>query len=479
VNNRNLLLAAIAILMCSASALAQGTPDGAAGQSVRGAQLKNKAPINTQTLHINLPKPVEAQLANGLRVVLIEDRKLPTFYMQAVLLDRGDALDPKSKQGLTRATAAQLREGTTTRTAQQLSEELDVLGGSLNGFSGTLDSYVAVAGLSEHFDKLLNLFADVLLNPTFPDSELQRYKARLLSQLQAQRAQPAFLAREQLYKAVYGEHPASVVAPPDEDVKRLSVDDLKAFHERYYRPNATLLLVTGDVTMKELLPKLEASFKNWQPNEVKPEPLPSIASPETSQVFVVDRPGSVQTALLLGALSIKGDDADRMALSVMNQVLGASAASRLFMNLREDKGYTYGAYSSISQARYPGVVAASAEVRTDVTDAAMKEFMYELTRIGTEPVTAVELANAKRALVGRFALALENPSSFIDNVFEQKIYGFPKDYWDHYAERIDAITAADVQRVATKYVDPARLQIVAVGDASKIREAMMKYGTNK
>jgi len=463
------------ICLLSAGALAQGTPDAVADQTMKGAQLKGKAPINTQSLRIHLPKPVEAQLSNGVRVVVIEDRKLPTFFMQAVILNRGDALDVKGRQGIARATAVQLREGTSARTAQQLSEELDVLGGSLSGSTSTLDGYVTVSGLSEHLDKLLNLFADTLLRPTFPDAELQRYKARVLSQLQAQRAQPGFLSREQLYKTVYGDHPGGVVAPNEEDIKRLSVDDLKSFHGKYYRPNAVLLLVAGDVATKDLLLKLETAFKGWQANDVSVEPLPAVTTPAKSQVFVVDRPGSVQTSLLLGALGIKGDDPDRPALAVMNQVLGGSAASRLFMNLREDKGYTYGANSFVSRSRYPGIVAASAEVRTEVTEGAMNEFMYELKRIGTQPVEAVELANAKRALVGQFALAMEDPRSFVEYVFEQKIYGFPADYWDRLAERIDAVTAGEVQRVAKKYFDPARMQIVAVGDATKIRGVMEKY----
>lgn len=472
-------LAGSALIVAASFSFAQqpGADSGPAGQSMKGAQLKNKAPINSQTLRIQLPKPVEARLSNGLRVVLVEDRKLPTLVVQLVLTERGDTADPKDHQGTARATAAQLREGTTTRTGRQLSEQLDSLGGSLNGFTSPLDSYLTVSGLSEHADILLTLFADVLLHPTFPQEELDRYKARLVSQLQSQRAQPGFMAREKFYQAIYGDHPASIVAPADDNVKRLTVADLKAFHQRFYRPNAAWLLIAGDTTMKDIQPKLEKALKDWQPSEDQPAPLGPIKPLEKSQVFVVDRPGSVQTSLLMGSLATRGDDPDRAALVVMNQILGASAASRLFMNLREDKGYTYGAYSGVNLGRFPGVINASAEVRTEVTADAMKEFMFELKRIASEDVSAVELANAKRALVGNFALALETPRSFIGYVLEQKLYNFPPEYWDHYAERVDAITAADVKRVAKKYLDTKRLQIVAVGDASKIKDAMMQYQT--
>ncbi len=471
-------LTLLAVVAVAANAQQPSAGSGPAGQTVKGAELKNKAPINTQTLRIQLPKPVEARLSNGVRVVLIEDHKLPTLTLQLLLLDRGDAADPKGSQGLASATATQLREGTATRTGPQLSEQLDALGGSLTGGTSTLDSYLILSGLSEHTDKLLSLFADVLLHPTFPADELDRYKTRLLSQLQNQRAQPGFMAREQFSKAVYGDHPASIVAPADDDVKRLSVADMKSFHQRYYRPNAAWLLVAGDVTMKDLQPKLERALKEWTANEERPEALPTVKAVETSKVFVVDRPGSVQTSLLMGTLSTKGDDPDRPALVVMNQVLGGGPASRLFMNLREDKGYTYGAYSNVSLGRYPGTFNASAEVRTEVTAGAMTEFMNEFKRMAAEPAGSVELANAKRAIVGRFALALEDPRAFLGYVVEQKIFGFPVDYWDHFAERIDSITAADVQRVAKKYLDTKRFQFVAVGDAAKIKDVMRNYESN-
>jgi len=455
------------------------TPDtsssGPAGQSMKGAQLKNKVPINTQSLRIQLPKPVEARLQNGLRIILIEDHKLPTLYAQLVLLERGDSADAKSQHGVARATASQSREGTTTLSSRELSEQLDVLGGSLNGYTSTLDTYLTISGLTEHTDKLLGLFADVLLRPTFPQEELDRYKTRLISSLQSQRSNAEFMAREQFNKAIYGDHPASVIAPSEEDVTHLTVADLKAFHDRYYRPSNALLFVSGDITMQQLQPRLEKILADWKANDARPPALPEIKALEMQNVFVVDRPGSVQTSLLLGGLAIKGDSADRPALAVMNQVLGAGAASRLFMNLREDKGYTYGAYSNVAPSRYVGNFIASADVQTDVTGPAMKEFVSELKRIAAEPVGAVELANAKRALVGRFAIALEDTRSFIGYVFEQKIYNFPPDYWDHYAERIDAISAADVQRVASKYLDLKKIQIVAVGDASKIREVMKEY----
>jgi len=237
-----------------------------------------------------------------------------------------------------------------------------------------------------------------------------------------------------------------------------------------------LLLVAGDISLRELRPKLDKAFGDWARKDAARSTFADVQAPPGPRVYVIDRPGAVQTSLVMGSLAIKGDDPDRYAMSVMSRVLGGSPASRLFTNLREAKGYTYGAYSSVSSNRYPGVASASAEVRTEVTDGAMREFMYEFGRIAKEPVSDVELANAKRAIIGGFALSLENPQAFLSNVYVQKIYGFPASYWDQYPQRISAVTQADVMRVAAKYFDPARMQIIAVGDAPKIREAMGKYG---
>lgn len=449
---------------------------GPAGQSLVGVHLKGKVPVNKAVLQVNLPKPVEAKLPNGLQIVVIEDRTLPTFFMQMVLVGSGDAADPANEDGVADATAEMLTEGTVKLNSEQLAQQLEKLGGSLGGGTGTLDTTVSVSGLTEHLDTLLGLFADVVLHPTFPAEELERLKLRSLSQIQQQRANPRFLAQEQFVKAVYGDHPAAKLLPAEESVKQLSSEALVKFHAQHYQPGNAVLLVAGDVVLKELLPKLRSAFGEWQNTAKVSLQLPPANGVTGRQVLVVDRPGSVQTSLILGELGTTADNPDRYALAVMNQILGGGAAGRLFLNLREDKGYTYGAYSSASTGRFAGTVSASAEVRTEVTAGAMKEFVYELKRIATEPVSDVDLINAKHALVGRFALSLENPRSFIGNVFEQKIMGFPSDYWDHYAARIDAITASDVQRVAAKYYDPSRLQIVAVGDAAKIREVMDAYG---
>ena len=204
--------------------------------------------------------------------------------------------------------------------------------------------------------------------------------------------------------------------------------------------------------------------------------IPPVPAPTTSHILLVDRPGSVQTVLQLGNLGIELNNPDYFSLLLADRILGGGPAARLFMNLREDKGYTYGAYSNFGGTKFRGTWTSSAEVRTNVTEGAMKEFMYELKRLRDDKVSLEELENAKRAIIGSFALSLEQPQTLLQNIVVQKIYGLPADHWDTFPQKVAAITIDDVQHVAQKYIDLDHLQIVAVGDASKTRDILAKYG---
>jgi predicted Zn-dependent peptidase len=446
--------------------------------SVKGVEKKGKVPVNPNTLKVQLPKPQEKTLTNGLRVALLEDHELPTFTMQLVVLS-GGLSDPVDKRGLAMATAAMLREGTKQRSSREIAEQLATLGSSLNASASVSSSEtsVSVSGLIENLDATLDIAADVIRNATFPQSELDKFRARFLTQLQYQRSMPSFLAQEQFMRAVYGEqHPASFIVPSEASLKALSSVDLAAYHARYFRPNNALLIVYGDLKLADLVRTLERSFGSWSKAEVPAVTLPPLSTSINSRIILVDRPGSVQTSLFLGSLGIERTHADYFPLLVMNHILGGSPASRLFSNLREDKGYTYGVSSGFSGSKYPGVVLTTTDVRTNVTEGAMTELAQELRRIGEEPVTSEELLNAKRALVGRFALSLDSPQTLIMNLVTQKVYGLPADYWDRYPQQVEAVTPADIQRVAKRYYDRTRLQIVAVGDSASVRPVLSKYG---
>jgi predicted Zn-dependent peptidase len=228
--------------------------------------------------------------------------------------------------------------------------------------------------------------------------------------------------------------------------------------------------------MKELVPKLEKYFGDWQKADVPATTIPPAPAQTESRIYLIDRPGSVQTVLQLGTLGIERTSPDYFAVLLADRVFGGGPSARLFLNLREDKGYTYGAYSNFGGSKFRGTWVSSSEVRTDVTEGAMKEFMYELNRMRNELVPAEELDNAKRAIIGSFALSLEQPGTLLQNIITQKLYNLPGDYWDTYPQKVAAITAQDVQMAAKKYIDLGHLQVVAVGDAAKAREVLAKYG---
>jgi zinc protease len=480
--NRNRILAlTLLVALVSATSLAQGGPapqSGPAGQTTKGAVIKGRAPVSKDLLKVKLPKAEETTLPNGLQIVLLHSTKVPTFSMQMVLLS-GGLSDPSDYHGLASFTAALLREGTAKRTSKDIAEQTDTLGATLTAGAGlsSLTSVVSTSGLVETIDQTLDIFADVILNPAFPKNEVEKYKARTLPQLQFLRSNPQFLAQEQLSRAIYGDHPGALVVPPLASVKRISSEDLAKFHATYYRPNNAILAVVGDITMKELLPKIQRAFGDWKKQDVPATNIPAAPSQGNARIFLIDRPGSVQTVLQLGNLAIERTDPDYFAVLLANRILGGGPAARLFLNLREDKGYTYGAYSSFGGTKYRGTWVSSSEVRTEVTDGAMHEFMYELKRLRDEQVKQDEMDSAKRSIVGGFALSLEQPQTLLQNIITQKLYNLPADYWDTYPQRISALTAEDIQRVAQKYLDLDHLQIVAVGDASKTRDVLAKYQT--
>ena len=379
-----------------APVLAQNPPPAGQSQSTKGAVIKGKAPVSKEVLKVKLPKPYETTLKNGLQVVILSNHKVPTFNMQMVILSGGFS-DPAGEVGAAQFTASLLREGTKTRSSKQIAEQIDALGGTLNANANlsSITSVVNSSGLVENFDPVLDLFADVVLNPTFPADEFAKLKTRTQGQLRLQRGQASFLATEKFRKVMYGNHPAGRFSLSPGDLDHLSPEVLQKFHSTYYKPNNAILAIAGDVRPTDIVPKLEKAFASWQRGDVPRTNIAETADTGGAKIYLIDRPGSVQTNLLLGTLSIKRTDPDFFPLEVLNDVLGGGPTGRLFLNLREDKSYTYGAYSNLTTAKYRGVLQANTEVRTAVTDGSMKELIYEFGRMRDEKVPADELENAE------------------------------------------------------------------------------------
>jgi zinc protease len=478
--NLRTTFAILLIAVFASAAFAQ--QGGTAGQnptSTKGAVIKGKAPVNKQVLQVKLPAAQEASLKNGLHVVVLEsNHRLPIFSIEMVLMSGGFS-DPADMRGLANMTATLMREGTAKHTSREISEALDTIGANFGANSGvsSFTTNITTGGLTENLDQILDLYAEIIRTPKYPAEEVDRYKSRVIDSMPQLRGNPGFLAQERLFQAIYQNHPASLVSVTPEAIKKITVADMMKFHDANYVPNNATLYIAGDVTLKAILPRLEKLFGDWKPGTVNQPVLPAVPSQAETKIHLINRPGSVQTVFQIGSLSLERTSPDYVAAQVMNRILGVGPPSRLFLNIREDKGYTYSVGSSINGLRYPGLFTAQSPVRTDVTEGTIREFMGEFKRIRDEKVTALELENAKRAIIGNFALQLENPTGRLANIITQKMYGLPADYWDTYPQKVNAVTAEDVQRVAQKYVDINHMQIVAVGDASKTRGVLAKFGS--
>lgn len=446
----------------------------------------NRAPVNNEILQVTLPRPLVTKLPNGLTVLVLERHKLPTVNI-ILQFGTGDMSDPKDSPGLAGFTIDMLREGTTRRTSAQLAADVDKLGATLSSSSdfGSTVSSVDASGLSPSTGQILDLIADIVLNPTFPADELEKYKARQLSDLEQERSQPRSLANERFHHALYGDFPAAVTLPTPESIKALSVERLKEFHDRYHVPSNALLAVVGDVKADEFLGLSRKSFGEWKGQTVPHSDWGQLPSPAPARIYLVDRPNSVQTNIVAGDYGAQRTDKDYIALYVMNRVLGGGPQARLFLNLREAHGYTYGAYSRIGDDKYRQAWAATTEVRNAVTDGSMEQLMAEFKRIRDEKVPDAELNEARHSIVANFALSLEQPQQLLARWILVQDYGLPKDYWDQYPVQVAHTSGDAVQAAARKYVDLDHLQVVCVGDPKQpgndqkqpIGDVLKKYGT--
>jgi len=446
-------------------------------ESLKGVVAKNLAPVSTEVLRVKLPRPAERKMKNGLPVLIIENHRVPTVELTLVI-PASTLSDPAGLPGVAEATANMLNQGTEKRNSRQIAEELSELGASLSVSTsyGSRTTRLAASALVENLDSLLELVADLLLHASFPQDELEKWKARKLSSLQQNRTSPPFLANERLYEALYPGDARALTAATPESVQKLRRQHLLDFYKGHYRPANSLLGVTGDVKPDVIMAKLEKTLGPWESGAATEPKLPLREPVAEKKIYLVNRPNSVQTYLLLANRAIDRLDPDYVACMVMNRVLGAGPAGRLFRNLREDKGYTYGAGSNFAALKYLNHFTASSSVRTEVTGPAVEEFLREFRDIRDKPVPKEELDNARRAIVAGFALSLENQGNVLNQILLQREYGLPSDYWDTYPEKVMAVTAADVQRVARKYVPVDNVQLVAVGDANKIRELLQKHG---
>jgi len=423
---------------------------------------------------IKLPTAFETTLPNGLGVVIVENPRLPLVSYR-LALRTGDAHDPQDLPGLMDMLTGLLTEGTESRTSREIADEVARLGATLQAGANSDYTTIAASSLSLFSENIFELLADVTLRPVFPENEVELAKQNTKESLKQQRAQPSFLASEMVARVVFGDHPYSVTAPTPESIDATTRDRLLEFHRSEFVANNAVLIVAGDVDRDSLLPQIESLFGGWQPGDVSGNDFPDPPQRASRAAYLVDRPGSAQANIVIANAGIMRTSPDYFPMLLMHTVLGANASSRLFMNLREEKGYTYGAYSSLDARRTAGSFRATAEVRTPVTGDSLKEFFYELNRIRNEPVSEKEISDAKSYLTGVFPIRLETQEGLIDQLVQIKTFGLPDDYLEIYRNRIQAVTIEQVQEVARKYVRPDEAAIIIVGDGAQLQDQVKPY----
>jgi zinc protease len=425
---------------------------------------------------LNLPKITEKKLGNGLTVVLAPLSNVPKVSAMLCFRSATTASDRQAHPGIAQIAAAVANEGTDTRTSKQIKEELRSIGGSLGLFSDTDSTTMTGTALSEFSPRLFELMSDVAQHPSFPETEVKLAQENTIQQIRAGRAEPGFLVNERFQKAVFGNHPYGFVVADEKSISSLTRNDLRAFVTKYYIPNTAYLIVVGDIEVDKTFAEIEKAFSSWKSGTAPPDDNPPVPNRDKRQIYFVNRPGSVQSAIYVGNVSIPRKDKDYFAIRTANTIFGGSFYSRLTRNIRESKGYTYSPFSSSDTRAKAGSYLTGAFVRNEVTGPTLLEIFYELDRMRVLPVTDEELSAAKEFSTGNFSVELASQIQLAGRISTIYTYDLDKNFINDFRPKIEALTPADIQRVAAKYFDTYRAAIVIVGDWEKVKDQVTPFG---
>lgn len=453
-------LSILSLLAVQSIATAQGTFD------------RSKPPELGPPPQVSLPPITTRQLPNGLRLMIVEQHELPLADF-VLLVGSGSTADPASKPGIANLLSAMLREGTTTRKSLEIADQIAFLGIRLSPTSSWESSTLSLHTPTAQFDSALALFADVALHPSFPANEFERVRKTQLTELLQLRDQGAAIASIAFPAIIYGSaHPYGAPAQGTEaSVKALTTGDLQSYYQANFRPNNATLIVVGDVTPAQVEQKINALFGGWQRADIPQINYSEPPKSGTTTIYLIDKPGAAQSSFRIGAVGVPRSTQDYFALTVMNTILGGSFSSRLNQNLRETRGYTYGAGSRFDMRRAAGPFLASAEIVTAKSDSALLEFMKELNGI-RQLVPPAELSRAKRYLQLQLPGNFETTQQIAAALVPVALFGLPLDYYNNYVQNIEGVTQADVARVAQQYINPGSLAVVIVGDRKTIEPGL-------
>jgi len=416
---------------------------------------------------VSWPLRTVRKLDNGLQVVLAEAREFPKINAQ-LFIRSGNASVARHTPGLADLAASVIRTGTASRSSRQIEEDLRRMGADLSTSAGADTSAISISGLSEFSDGLFELVADLARNASFPAEDFERERRHKLESLRVERTNPSFLASERFRRVLFGDHPYAVIAPTEEQLAGYTREQLVEFYEHQFSPSNALLILVGDFSSAAILGQIERHFGAWKEHE--PHPVVSLAPPHLTgrAVHLVHLPGTVQTQIIAGNMAITRRNPDWHRLSLANSIYGGAFHSRLVINIREQKGYTYSPRSGVTTLRQHGFFAVSAAVRNDVVAASLAEIFYEMDRMRALPVSPEELESARNYMSGVFSLGVATQDGLLGQFSAVYLDRLPDDYLETYRQKIRALTAEDVLQAARKYIDSANSQIVVVGDRDQI-----------
>jgi zinc protease len=432
-------------------------------------------PPSGQRRDIAFPDVARATLPNGLEVNTVEWHQLPVVYIRLVVRSGGET-DPDRIPGLSELVAQMLREGTRQRSSAELAEAIEFLGADMSTSADAENVELVFRAMRGHLDEAMQIVAEVATEPAFSGAELEKLRRRELDRLALSARNPSWLVRREFYARLYGEHPYANVDTTEEAVRRVRRNDLSRWHRTHFVPSNAFLVVTGDVTPDEVQRISAEAFGDWRGRPVQSAERPAPPERSEREIVVVDRPGSAQSVIVAGNLAIDRRDDAWIPLEVANQVLGGSAASRLFMDLRERRSLTYGAYSTIHPRIDVGPFVASTSVRTDVTADALTALLEHLDRIVSEAPSSSEIEDASRFLADSFPLRIDTPANIAHMVESLRVFGLPDDYYDQYRSRVQAVTPEGALVAARESIHPEQALVVIVGEASAIAESLRPYG---
>lgn len=418
---------------------------------------------------MHIPKIERAELENGLKILIVEHNELPVVQI-TMLIKSGSDADPINKIGTANLTADLLDEGTKSKSALQIEEELDFIGAKLSTYANYDASIGNLLTLKEHLNKALEVLADVYLNPTFPQKEFERLKSELLTDLTAQKARADIIATNIFYSKLYGmDHPYGINSDGNEfTVKNIYLSDIKEYYEKNYLPNNAAIIFVGNITKDEAFSLTKKFFSKWKKKKFQQNKL-MIKSPNNGiSIYLIHKENAPQSQIRIGNIGIERNNPDFYAVNILNQIIGASNG-RLFLNLREAKGYTYGAYANFSMRKFPGPFLAYAGVKTEVTDSALIEFLYEFNRIRNEKVSFEEFDMYKTAVIQRLPRVLETPAQIASQLIAIELFNLSDDFLHNLIEKYKEITPENIQIVARKYINPENATVLIVGDVNVVK----------